>query len=67
MLIAFYSMGFAEKCKAQVTMNSKIQKYVLNKHISYVLSCVLAWMAFLSSYYYLLFRVSIPQFDYYNI
>jgi hypothetical protein len=57
-LVAFASVGFAEKTKAKGMLGIDILKFVLNKHIWFVYACVLCQSAFLISSYYYLFSQS---------
>ena len=54
-VIAFGSMGFAEKTKAKSSIGGNIQTFFLNKHRQYVIASVIIWVAFLSSSYYILY------------
>ena len=54
MIIAFASMGFAEKTKAKSSLGSEVQEFYLNKHIQYVSTCVFVWTASLSCGYFAL-------------
>lgn len=62
-IIAFLSLGFAEKIISKSSIGNNIEKYYLNIHISYVKTCVYVWVFFLYSSYYQLYVFSIDDTD----
>ena len=60
MIIAIWSIGFAQKMKKKEDEKENIKQY-LEKHITYVFTCIILWISFLSSSYYLLYIDSLQE------
>lgn len=55
MLVATYSIGFAQKQFVKATEQQGVLKYYLSNHLWFLLVCMLVWSTFLSNDFYNLY------------
>lgn len=63
MIIAFVSIGFAEKLKVKTSIGKEMQNFYLDKHINYIFASVIVWTWFLSSSYFTLYNDTIIRYQ----